>query len=74
MILKNSIREVDSLLKIGDEKLIDKCNRELTIKYRSIFCGPGGRFYFVPLEVYSKLPFVDKWVLLKSMGMSCIEF
>jgi len=24
MILKNSIREIDSLLKIGDEKLMDK--------------------------------------------------
>ena len=68
VILKNSIREVDSLLKIGDEKLIDKCNRELTVKYRSIFCAPGGRFYLVPFEVYDKLSFVDKWELLKSMG------
>ena len=68
LILKNSIREVDSLLRIGDEKLIDKCHRELTVKYRSIFCGPGGRFYLVPFEVYDKLSFVDKWALLKSMG------
>ena len=68
VILKNSIREIDSLLKIGDEKLIDKCNRELTIKYRSIFSDPSGRFCLVPFEVYDKLSFVDKWVLLKSMG------
>lgn len=68
VVLKNSIREVDSLLRIGDEKLIDKCNRELAVKYRSIFCGPSGRFYLVPFEVYNKLSFVGKWVLLKSMG------
>lgn len=43
MILNNSIREINSLLKIVDvdEKLIDKCNGELTVMYRSIFCAPG---------------------------------
>ena len=44
VISKNSIGEIDSLLKIGDEKLIDKCNGELSVKYRSIFGVPGGRF------------------------------
>ncbi len=68
MILKNSIREIDSLLKIGDEKLIDKCNGELSVKYRSIFGAPGGRFYIVPAEEYEKLSFVEKWFLLRNMG------
>lgn len=44
VILKNSIREIDSLLKIGDEKLIDNCNSELSVKYRSIFGALGGSF------------------------------
>ena len=51
MILKNSIREIDSLLKIGDEKLIDKCNGELSVKYRSIFGAPGGRC-FIGIKIF----------------------
>ena len=69
VILKNSIREIGSLLKIRDEKLIDNCNSELSVKYRSIFGALGGRFYIVPSTEYEKLSFVEKWILLRNMGL-----
>lgn len=69
VILKNSIREIDLILKSGNEVLIDRCNGELSVKYRGVFESSGGRFFIVSSEVYKCLSFGEKWVLLRNMGL-----
>ncbi len=69
VILKNSIREIDLILKSGDEAMVDRCNGELSVKYRDVFESSGGRFFIVSSEVYKSLSFGEKWVLLRNMGL-----